>query len=77
MVATMDLARTARSANKKLLNEAHLTYTAIVRRSGKETTAVVSHFATTAQAAGFPKELYAGKKTVPLVVKVGRPLRPE
>ncbi|MGH8523011.1 MAG: hypothetical protein ACREXY_01965 [Gammaproteobacteria bacterium] len=76
-MATLDLARKARSANKKLLEDAHLTYTAMVRRGGKETPAVIAYFATRAQAAGLPKELHVGEKTVPLVIRIGHPLKPE
>lgn len=77
MPRTLDLARKARSANKALLKNAHLTYTAMVQRGGKEVPAVVAHFATKSDAAGLPKTLQVGDASVPLVVKVTPRLKPE
>jgi len=42
MPPTLALARKARDANKKLLEKAHLTYTAMVKRRGKDVPAVIA-----------------------------------
>ena len=77
MPPTLALARKARDANKKLLKDAHTTYTAMVQRGGKQVPAVVAYFASKKDAADLPSVLRVGDDSVPLVVKIGPQPEPE
>jgi len=77
MPPTLALARKAREANKKLLKNAHTTYTAMVQRRGKEVPAVVAFFESRKDASSLPDVLRVGDESVPLVVKIAPPPKPE
>lgn len=77
MTPTLALARKARDANKELLKNAHTTYTAMVQRGGKEVPAVIAFFGSKKETAKLPKVLKVGDESVPLVVKVAPPAKPE
>ena len=77
MPPTLAMARKAREANKKLLKNAHTTYTAMVQRRGKQVPAVVAFFESREDAAGLPDVLRVDDGSVPLVVKIAPPPKPE
>lgn len=77
MSPTLALARRAREANQRLLASAHTTYTAMVQRGGKKVPAVIAFFESRKDAAGLPDALRVGDESVPLVVKIAPPAKPE
>jgi hypothetical protein len=77
MPPTLALARKARDANKKLLEKAHLTYTAMVKRRGKDVPAVIAFFESRKDTVELPDVLRVGRESVPLVVKIGPQAKPE
>ena len=77
MPPTLALARKARDLNKKLLKNAHTTYTAMVKRRGKEVPAVIAFFESRKDAADLPDVLRIGDESIPLVVKIAPQPEPE
>ncbi len=77
MPPSLAAARRAREANMKLLRNAHTTFAAKVKRGGREVPAVIAFFEKKSQVKDLPKFLKAGDDTVPLVVKIAAPPRPE